>query len=87
MTKKQIARNGSGSTGNSAPKRPKDREVRTPQRPRTRAGLQRAARALLGVTFPQKVICSHHNSPMDYLEASFLREEDLLVWANPFASS
>ncbi|MCD4823969.1 MAG: hypothetical protein K8S55_05140 [Phycisphaerae bacterium] len=44
--------------------------------------MQRAAKALLGVRFPDKNICPHHDSPLDYLEASFLRQEDLLVWAN-----
>jgi len=50
--------------------------------PRTRAGLARAARELLGVKFPDRKMCPHHDTPMDYLEASFLGQEDLLVWAN-----
>ena len=37
---------------------------------------------LLGVEFPDKRVCPHHNSPMDYLAASFLEQKDLLVWAN-----
>ena len=82
MAKKQTARRSRGTARKSAPKDSMVKEICIPQRPRTRAGLQRAAKALLGVTFPQKAICPHHNSPLDYLEASFLREEDLLVWAN-----
>ncbi|MBN1943379.1 MAG: hypothetical protein JW849_08820 [Phycisphaerae bacterium] len=56
--------------------------IKMPHEPKTRKGLQRAAKALLGVTFPEKAICPHHNAPLDYLEASFLRQKDLLVWAN-----
>ena len=82
MAKKQTARIRRGTARKSASKDSKVKKICIPQRPKTRAGLQRATKALLGVTFPQKAICPHHNSPMDYLEASFLREEDLLVWAN-----
>ncbi len=56
--------------------------IKMPHQPRTRKGLQRAVKALLGVTFPDQAICRHHNSPLDYLEASFLQQKDLLVWAN-----
>lgn len=53
-----------------------------PPRPQSRAGLQRAAKALLGVTFPDRAVCPHHHAPLDYLEMSFLQQKDLLVWAN-----
>ncbi|MBN1554150.1 MAG: hypothetical protein JXA11_05360 [Phycisphaerae bacterium] len=56
--------------------------VKMPREPKTRAGLQRAVHALLGVWIPDKAVCPHHNAPLDYLEASFLRQKDLLVWAN-----
>jgi len=53
-----------------------------PHRPKTRKGLNRATKALMGVTFPDKQICPNHDTPLGYLEASFIRQEDLLVWAN-----
>lgn len=56
--------------------------IKMPHEPKSRKGLQRAAKALLGVTFPDKAVCPHHNAPLDYLEASFLQQKDLLVWAN-----
>ncbi len=36
----------------------------------------------LGIEIPDKRICPHHFSPMDYLCASFFGQQDLLVWAN-----
>jgi nicotinate-nucleotide adenylyltransferase len=36
----------------------------------------------LGVKVPGKVICPGHQSPLDYLRASFFDQQDLLVWAN-----
>jgi hypothetical protein len=53
-----------------------------PSRPQTRTGLKRIAKQLLGITFPDHTACPHHQSPLDYLEASFLQQQDLLVWAN-----
>ena len=53
-----------------------------PDRPTSRAGLNRVAEELLGVKFPHHPACPHHQSPLDYLEASFLQQKDLLVWAN-----
>ncbi len=50
--------------------------------PKSRAGLNRVAQSLLGVRFPDRPLCPHHQSPLDYLEASFLKQQDLLVWAN-----
>ncbi|KKN64933.1 hypothetical protein LCGC14_0486290, partial [marine sediment metagenome] len=63
MAKKQAARRSRGTARKSASKDSKVKKICIPQRPKTRAGLQRATKALLGVTFPQKAICPHHNSP------------------------
>lgn len=79
--KRKSARKTPGSSRRAA--RPAAKAgVKMPPEPKSRAGLQRAAKALLGVTFPETSLCPHHHSPLDYLEASFLRQEDLLVWAN-----
>ncbi|MCK5113845.1 MAG: hypothetical protein KAR11_03700, partial [Phycisphaerae bacterium] len=50
--------------------------------PKTREDINRVAKMLLGVEFPGKRVCPHHNSPLDYLEQSFLQQKDLLIWAN-----
>jgi len=50
--------------------------------PKSREDINRVSKMLLGVEFPGKRVCPHHNSPLDYLEASFLDQKDLLVWAN-----
>lgn len=43
-------------------------------------------KAFLGISFPSRKICSHHDSPMDYLSYVFLagneQNKDVLVWAN-----
>jgi hypothetical protein len=51
-------------------------------RPHNRNTLSKLVWKYLGVHIPDRAVCPHHNSPMDYLEASFLGQEDLLVWAN-----
>lgn len=66
----------------AAPAATESARVKLPHEPKTRKGLNRAAHALLGVRFPEEALCPHHNSPLDYLEASFLKQQDLLVWAN-----
>ena len=53
-----------------------------PAMPTTREMINDAAESLLGVRFPGVSMCPHHHSPLEYLEASFIRQEDLLVWAN-----
>ena len=50
--------------------------------PKTKRDLKKMAKVLLGIDFPDKKICPHHDSPLDYLAASFLKQQDLLVWAN-----
>ena len=50
--------------------------------PTTAEEINRVAEFLMGVRFPSKAICPHHDSPLEYLVASFIRQEDLLVWAN-----
>ncbi|MHC4294709.1 MAG: hypothetical protein ACYSTL_03905, partial [Planctomycetota bacterium] len=35
-----------------------------------------------GLSVPMRPMCPHHNSPLDYLAASFFDQADLLVWAN-----
>jgi hypothetical protein len=50
--------------------------------PRTRQEIAEFVKEQLGLSIPDRRVCPHHDSPMDYLEASFLRQEDLLVWAN-----
>lgn len=35
-----------------------------------------------GLPVPRKAVCPHHDSPLDYLAASFFGQVDLLVWAN-----
>ena len=50
--------------------------------PRDRAGLAKWVRDRFGTQVPDRAVCPNHNSPMDYLEASFFGQQDLLVWAN-----
>jgi len=35
-----------------------------------------------GISIPDRSMCPNHDAPLDYLSASFLGQEDLLVWAN-----
>ena len=50
--------------------------------PRDRASLAAWVKHRFGLTVPDRAVCPGHSSPMDYLEASFLGQQDLLVWAN-----
>ncbi|MDY6913510.1 MAG: hypothetical protein SVT52_03525, partial [Planctomycetota bacterium] len=50
--------------------------------PRTAAELQRFVRSAFRLHIPNRAICPGHDAPLDYLSASFLGQEDLLVWAN-----
>jgi len=50
--------------------------------PTDRAGLARFIRRHFGLSVPDRAVCPNHQSPMDYLAASFLEQRDLLVWAN-----
>lgn len=50
--------------------------------PKTPAQLARLVRECFGLRIPSRALCERHNSPLDYLSASFFRERDLLVWAN-----
>jgi len=52
---------------NKVPAKPKD--------------LIRVVDNLFGVKVPDKPICPGHQAPLDYLLASFFRQEDLLIWA------
>lgn len=79
--RKAAAARRSTSRGKAAPAG-KDDSIRMLPEPKSRAGLNRVAQSLLGVRFPDKPLCPHHHSPLDYLEASFLKQQDLLVWAN-----
>ncbi|MBS3734610.1 MAG: hypothetical protein KGY99_06750 [Phycisphaerae bacterium] len=49
--------------------------------PTTRAELKRFVRDALGIVVPDRRVCRGHNSPLDYLAASFFDQQDLLVWA------
>lgn len=59
-------------------------------RPRTREDLKNYVKVFLGIDIPDKSICEGHNSPMDYLERSFLADfagkragnGDAIIWAN-----
>ena len=53
-----------------------------PPCPKSRTGLKRFLKKQLGMVFPDTRACPHHNTPLAYLEASFLDQNDLLVWAN-----
>lgn len=50
--------------------------------PKTRRELARFVQAYFNLTVPDVRMCPHHNTPMDYLVASVLDQQDLLVWAN-----
>ena len=50
--------------------------------PATRRELAAFVSAQLGMDVPDERICPNHDSPMDYLAASFFGQDDLLVWAN-----
>jgi hypothetical protein len=50
--------------------------------PHDRASLAQWVLDRFGVNVPDRRVCPHHNSPLDYLEASFFGQQDLLVWAN-----
>ena len=58
-----------------------------PVAPTNRQELALWAKEVLNLTIPDRAVCPHHQSPLDYLEASFFSREDsgpadLLVWAN-----
>ena len=56
-----------------------------PDRPTSRKKLAKWVKDVLGMRIPDRAICPTHQSPMDYLAASFLDDDapaDLLVWAN-----
>ncbi len=58
--------------------------------PVTRGDIKNYVKVYLGIDIPDKRICKGHNSPMDYLEYSFLADfaakkavnGDGIVWAN-----
>ncbi len=54
--------------------------------PSTPSQLSAYLRAYLGISFPRKKICPHHDAPFDYLAYSFLADHsqnrDVIVWAN-----
>jgi len=50
--------------------------------PRNREQLAAFVKHFFGLTVPHPAVCPHHDSPLDYLAASFFGQEDLLVWAN-----
>jgi len=50
--------------------------------PRTRDELASFVRKYFGMVVPQRALCPGHDSPLDYLAASFFGQHDLLVWAN-----
>jgi hypothetical protein len=52
------------------------------QAPRDRAGLAQWVFDRFGMRVPNRAVCPNHSSPLDYLEASFFGQQDLLVWAN-----
>ncbi len=49
--------------------------------PADEAELARFVLDYFGMIVPAEPICPNHNSPLDYLAASFFGQEDLLVWA------
>ncbi len=57
-----------------------------PDAPQNREELAEWVLDVLGMRIPDKAVCSSHQSPLDYLAASFLDSggdpADLLVWAN-----
>ena len=50
--------------------------------PKTPKGLHRIVKKLFGLDVPDRRLCPHHQSPMDYLTASFFDQSDMLIWAN-----
>jgi len=52
------------------------------QMPKDREELRRVVEDIFGITVPDAGMCPHHDTPMDYLQRSFFRQEDLLVWAS-----
>jgi hypothetical protein len=44
--------------------------------------LRQVVREMFGISVPGRRVCANHDSPMDYLTASFFAQQDLLVWAN-----
>jgi len=50
--------------------------------PRTVGQLRDFVRRHFALWLPHPAVCPHHDSPLDYLAASFFGQEDLLVWAN-----
>ncbi len=66
----------------SARPKPKLRQPLSGQRPRTPEELARFVEDYFGLCVPRRAMCPHHDSPLDYLTASFFGQEDLLVWAN-----
>ena len=53
--------------------------ARPPQTPRQ---LAQFVHHHFGLSVPARAVCPHHNSPLDYLTASFFGQQDILVWAN-----
>ena len=49
--------------------------------PTTPKDLVRVVREFFGVSVPDRPACPAHDAPMEYLLASFFRQDDLLVWA------
>lgn len=50
--------------------------------PTTPAQLKEFVERYFAVSVPDKRICPGHDTPLDYLVASFFGQEDLLIWAN-----
>ncbi len=50
--------------------------------PATPAQLKEFVERYFAVCVPGKGVCPGHDTPLDYLAASFFGQEDLLVWAN-----
>ncbi|MFP4105102.1 MAG: hypothetical protein ACLFVU_03335 [Phycisphaerae bacterium] len=53
-----------------------------PDCPRDRRELRAAVKELFDIDVPERSVCGHHDSPMDYLEAAFFHQPDMVVWAN-----
>ncbi len=77
----RLRRRKPTSRKTAGPAEPKDRPA-APPKPRTPHQLARLVRDAFGLNVPPGPCCDHHNSPLDYLVASFFGERDLLVWAN-----
>lgn len=50
--------------------------------PANAAEIQAFMASAFGLHIPDRRVCVGHQSPMDYLTASFFEQRDLLVWAN-----